>query len=370
MIRETSTPRRSMLLHGLLLMLRNPGAVLWTYAFNVGIAGLFSIRRHEQLSALLSHSLAAERLNSAFDLGTLGGVVERMSHHAMGGGRSNYLGLPVYLAVYFLLVPGTLFCYAHTVPARLSIMVSTGFQFFWRFVRITLLTVVISGVVLAPLIGLNSLWSAHVEEQFTGVAVILDELPGLIFIGLVAALLRLYFDLVEVYTIQVGDQFLASGVPDRRVRRALLPALQALRSNFARAYGTFLALTLLGLASVVFMGWIAARTLAQPRAWPLILLTQAGLFVMMATRFWQRGAETILVFDNPLALPAVQEDMEPAGLTLMKDMDPETTHFAGDAQPDPEPAAPSLPEPDPGVFHHELASPPVLPPVLPPDDTK
>jgi hypothetical protein len=24
-----------------------------------------------------------------------------------------------------------------------------------------------------------------------------------------------------------------------------------------------------------------------------------------------------------------------------------------DAQPDPEPAVPSLPEPDPGVFHHE-----------------
>lgn len=28
-------------------------------------------------------------------------------------------------------------------------------------------------------------------------------------------------------------------------------------------------------------------------------------------------------------------------------------HFPGDAIPDPEPAAPSLPEPDPGIFHHE-----------------
>jgi hypothetical protein len=27
-----------------------------------------------------------------------------------------------------------------------------------------------------------------------------------------------------------------------------------------------------------------------------------------------------------------------------------------DPQPDPEPAAPSLPEPDPGVFHHDPAS--------------
>lgn len=31
-------------------------------------------------------------------------------------------------------------------------------------------------------------------------------------------------------------------------------------------------------------------------------------------------------------------------------------HFQHDAQPDPEPAAPSLSEPDPGVFHHEPAT--------------
>lgn len=31
-------------------------------------------------------------------------------------------------------------------------------------------------------------------------------------------------------------------------------------------------------------------------------------------------------------------------------------HLPDDAIPDPEPAAPSLPEPDPGVFHHEPGS--------------
>jgi hypothetical protein len=32
------------------------------------------------------------------------------------------------------------------------------------------------------------------------------------------------------------------------------------------------------------------------------------------------------------------------------------THFPEDPLPDPEPAAPSLAEPDPGVFHHEPAT--------------
>ena len=32
-------------------------------------------------------------------------------------------------------------------------------------------------------------------------------------------------------------------------------------------------------------------------------------------------------------------------------------HLPNDAQPDPEPAVPSLPEPDPGVYHHEINAP-------------
>ncbi len=31
-------------------------------------------------------------------------------------------------------------------------------------------------------------------------------------------------------------------------------------------------------------------------------------------------------------------------------------HFPSDAQPDPEPASPSLDEPDPGVFRHDPAT--------------
>jgi hypothetical protein len=35
---------------------------------------------------------------------------------------------------------------------------------------------------------------------------------------------------------------------------------------------------------------------------------------------------------------------------------PELAQMPFDALPDPEPAAPSLPEPDPGVYHHTPAS--------------
>lgn len=112
--------RRSILAHGLRLVIVSPGALLWTFALNLGIALVFSLRVNAQLASILDHSLAAERLNSAFDLGTLQMTLHRLGYMAPSTGTTAYVGLPIYLLVYFFLVPGTLFCYRTAVPARLA----------------------------------------------------------------------------------------------------------------------------------------------------------------------------------------------------------------------------------------------------------
>ena len=353
-------PRRSILIRGLRLVLAHPGGLLWTYAFNLGLALVFSLRLHAQLASILDHSLAAQRLTSAFDLGTVLNASYRLGEHAPSSGMTSYLGLPVYLLIYFVLVPGTLFSYRSEAPGRLSILFSSGISFFWRFARITLLTLLVSALILGPLAGLQDRWASYVDDRTAGLPAMLEKLPGLLLVAAVACLLRLYFDLVEVYTVQLGDQFRPDGKSDRRVRRVLLPALRALFRNFFRMYFSFSALTVLGLLAA-FSGFaLAARTLANPRVWPTFLLAQAGLLLMLLTRFWQRGAETILACDSPLPAPALSPGM--TGLLLNQAVRPvpmrrRSTDVApnppADAQSDPEPAAPSLAEPDPGVFHPE-----------------
>jgi len=64
--------RRDIFLHGLFFALRRFPAVLWAYIFNLGLALIFSIRIHSQFSAIMDHSLAAQRLIGGFDLGTAG----------------------------------------------------------------------------------------------------------------------------------------------------------------------------------------------------------------------------------------------------------------------------------------------------------
>ena len=310
------TSPRSLLLHGLRLIVARPGAVLWTYAFNLGMALLFSVRVHAQFSDVLNHSLAAERLNTAFDAGTLVAALGRVWHDAPSSGSAPYLGLPLYFVVYFLLVPGTLFCYQTAAPATLRTLLSAGFSFFWRFVRITLLTLLLFAAILGPLIALEGAWSRYVDLHTTGMTAIYEELPGIVLIVLVAALLRLYCDLVEVYIVARGEDpglnAAPNAAPDRRIRKALVPAWRTLRHNFIRIYGVFLLLSLGGLTAVFLTGRVAVHMLAQPRVWPMFLLAQIGLFLLLASRNWQRGVECTLVLENPSLAPQPVLATDPA----------------------------------------------------------
>ena len=338
--------RRSLLIHGLGLTLRRPGAVLWTYLFNLGLALLFAMRFGAQLDAVLTHSLAAQHLGSSFDLGTAIDALTRINDNAPDTGYSGYAGPAVDFILYFLLVPGTLFCYQAGAPAKLATLLHQGILHFWRFLRVTLLSAIVGGLILGGLLALRGHWEEYVDDHFTGNAYRWRVYPLLVVILLLAALLRLYFDLVLAYTVQIGLQIRPNGQPDRRVRRTLLPAFRALKHNFLRIYGTFVLLMFLGLAALVLSWRIGLHTLAQPRVWPLFLLAQIGIFLNLIFRFWQRGAETILTFDNPIH-PAF------ATPSFVKPLTHTPPTHVEDPIPDPEPASATLDRPDENIYHHE-----------------
>jgi hypothetical protein len=306
--------RRSLLAGGLTLTLRNWPALVWTYVFNLGLALLFSLPLHGQISAVTANSFASQRLSAGFDLGVVGDVIRKLHEGPGSSAPVSFLSTPIYLVLYFLIVPGTLFCYQTGVPARLSTLMQTGLMYFWRFVRITLVSFVVFGIVLGVLIAIQNHWATHVDDTSVGRSAWLHEMAGVVVIGLVAAFLRVYFDLVEVYTVQMGMLAPVPGLKanfNRRVRRVLLPAWRAYRANFLRAYFSFVLLTVLGMSAVVVTARLAMHSLGQPRTWPLFVLTQIGLFLMLFTRFWQRGAETIVAQDNPLPFAVAALPVEP-----------------------------------------------------------
>jgi hypothetical protein len=314
--------QRNLFTGGLSLTLRSWPALVWTYFFNVGLAVLFTLPLHSQLSAITAHSLASQRLVGGFDLGTMAGVIAKLAQGPGPATLTSYFSTPIFLALYFLIVPGTLSCYQTGASSQIFPLFEAGFAHFWRFVRIMLVSLVISGPILGGLFALQKLWSAYLDKHILGRPGFLLQLAGLAVIGLVAALLRVYFDLVQVYTVQLGQQAPAAGEQqkrkrERQIRRTLKPAWKALFGNFFRTYLTFVLLAILGLAAVALTARAAMHSLAQPRMWPLFLLAQVGLFLMLLTRFWQRGAETILVLNNPIPLlPALVPEVSVAEAAL------------------------------------------------------
>ena len=356
------TQHRSLFIHGLGLTLRRFPALLWAFAFNFVYSAITTARVSSAIGVVTNTSLAAGPIAHGFDLGTVGGLFLKLNE---GPGLTPGISASVllYFATYFLIVPGTLFCYQTGAPARLSGLLQVGLLHFWRFVRISVLTMVVMGIVLGLLVAIWSKVSDRIDATIVGRPAFLLEAAGLLVIMLVAAVMRLYFDLVEVYTIQLGLHLRPSGKPDRRVRRTLLPAFRALRQNFSRAYLVFVFLSILGFAAVVVTGRIAMHSLAQPRVWPMFLLTQAGLFLLLLTRFWQRGAETTLALTYPIIERPISRTTfvprEQAAQAIHVDPPHHTSH---DPIPDPEPAVPSLAEPDPAVFHHDVSTTPHVTP--------
>jgi hypothetical protein len=360
--------RRNIFLHGLFLTLRRFPAVVWAYVFNLGLALVFSIRLHAQFSSIMDHSLAAQRLTGGFDLATAASTFLRLQDGPSGRNAGTFSAVPLYLLIYFLLVPGTLFCYQTKSSARLSTLFHQGLIHFWRFFRITLLTILVSALLLGPLIFFQGKWADHVDKHAVERPAFFAVLIGYIVIFLVASILRLYFDLVEVYTVELGLHLRHNGKPDRRVRRALAPAWRTLRAHFSQVWPIFLFLTLLGASAVILTARVSMHMLAQPRVWPTFLLAQFGLFFLLFTRFWQRGAETSLTLQNPIFRPSPLPILPVVG--KVNPVDPlqpnnpippnqisETAQIL-DPIPNPEPASPSLGEPDPQIFHHNPTKPP------------
>ncbi|MBS1798555.1 MAG: hypothetical protein JSS95_01885 [Acidobacteria bacterium] len=393
---------RSILLHGLGLALRRLPAFLWTYLFSLVLALGFCYPLKIGLSNILDHSLAAQRLSSGFDVGTAVDAAMRVHEGPAGQALAltSHGAVPAYLLLYLLLVPGTLFCYITRTRAHLSTLLRQGVIYFWRFVRIALLTLLAALFLLGPFVVLQGHWSALIDDNFVGRTSLLLRLAGMLVVLLAASLLRLYFDLVEAYTVQLAVEHERNSRPDRRVRRTLEPAFRLLRQHFFRAWLVFLLLAIMGAAAAFFSARTAMHMLAQPHAWPMFLVSQLGLMAMLFTRFWQRGAEVSLVIQHPLpflrerpAIPFAARSAKPATqppappplpdrphhIEMIYNPDPltplypaplstddtltratagEQTANMPDPIPNPEPAAPSLDEPDPGVFHHDPQKPP------------
>jgi hypothetical protein len=305
-------PLPSLLVQGFRLTLRNWPFVVWAYAVNLVFGLLAGIPFATGLAPFLDHSLAAQKIAGTIDLAYLA----ELEIHLRAGNffpiamrTAGYLNL-LQLLVLFVLFAGTIFAYVSAEPAQLSVLLRGGVAYFWRFVRAAILAGGIALLILGGLVGiraavLDRLSATHFDRQIF----LYWAISGAVVL-LAALLVRLWWDLVEIYIVRNAMD------GELQVRQALLPAFRLLLRHFFRAAGCFLLVGAAGVSAFAVCLYLW-KALPAHQVWVACLLAQLGLFLLLASRFWQRGVEAALVMsaDPPMVaaaeIAAMVEEDEP-----------------------------------------------------------
>jgi hypothetical protein len=296
-------PLPNLLVQGFLLALRNWPFVVWAYAVNLFFGLLAGVPFAAGLAPFLDHSLAAQRIAGTVDLTYLGELAIHLrdtSFFPIALHTAGWLNL-LQLLVLFLFFAGTIFVYVSAEPPRLSVLLRGGVAYFWRFVRAGILVGCIAGLILGVLFAARAALLARASAvYFDRKLFYYSAISGAVLL-LVALLLRVWFDLVEVYIVRNAMD------GERRAHRALLPALQILFRYFFRTAGSFLLIGVAGLSALALCLYLWKELVPAHQVWIACLLAQIGLFLLLASRFWQRGLGAALVMSADPPIVAVEE---------------------------------------------------------------
>ena len=296
-------PLPNLFVQGFQLALRNWPLVVWAYAVNLVFGLLAGIPFATGLAPYLDHSLAAQRIAGTIDVINLTELfvhVRETSAIPTAIHTAVWLNL-LQLLVLFLLFAGTTFVYVAAEPPRLSVLLRGGVAYFWRFVRAAILAGCIAAVILgilllARVLLLDRAGAVYVERKMF----LYSAISGAVVL-LAALLVRLWWDLVEVYLVRNAMD------GERRVRQALLPALRLLGKYFFRTVGSFFLIGFLGVSALALCLYVWRTLVPAHQVWLACFLAQFGLFLLLASRFWQRGIEATLVMSADPPIVAVEE---------------------------------------------------------------
>lgn len=283
-------PLPGLLVQGFKLALRNWPCLVWVYAVNLLFGLLAAVPFATGLASYLDHSVAAQKIAGTIDLASLGELaihLREAGFFAMAMQTAAWLHL-LQLLVLFVLFAGTVFIFVSAEPPRLSVLLREGIAYFWRFLGAAILAGSVATVILGFLLGIRALLLARANAIYVERQMFLYSMISAAVVLLAGLLVRLWWDLVEVYIVRNAMD------GERRIRHAFLPSLRLLFRHFFRLFGSFL-LTGAAAVSALALFLYFWKMLPAHQVWIAALLAQLGLFLLLAGRFWQRGLEVVLV---------------------------------------------------------------------------
>lgn len=261
---------------------RNLRYIVWFYLLNFLFAWFGASGMGTHAHQIMDHSLYSDKLLHGFDLAVW---VELINRPEFGPTKSAtvpaMLFAVLFLVASLLFMPGVLLGYSSDHRISRDEFFRFCGRNLWRFVRLFVLGAVIVGGVASGLYAAQDALATAADKTnyerlpfFTGVA-------GWVVIFLVLTMVRIWFDLAQTDVVLRDES---------AVRKSVAAGFRMARKNFARLFGTYVAISVVGLA--ILAGGIVLWNMIVPPASILgaFLVSQITMLLLLGTRFWQRAS--------------------------------------------------------------------------------
>lgn len=312
--------RKGVVAAGFGLLWRRPGVLWWVFIVSLILGGLGALPATINIGHALNHSLAGQQLTTRFDLGM---YFELLRLPEVDISRYDpAVGVSVFLFFLFMLfvTGGILETYRQDRRLNTGEFFTASGAFFWRFVRLLLLSIIPFVIVGMIYQGLSKL-ADHIGDRATADQVgIFSSLAAVIIFMLLALWVRLWFDLAQVRAVVQNE---------RGMWRNLWKSLGVTwRAGLYWRYVLIALVAWIALAICLVL-WAHVPSPATPL---IFLVLELIIFAQLATRLWQlasamtwyrRYAESLVVVQPiPETIPPSAELAETPVATDLPPADP------------------------------------------------
>jgi hypothetical protein len=297
---------------GFSLLWRQQGILWWVFVVNFVCGALGTIPALLTLRRALAHSLAGQPLSKGFDVGMFVELLRLPNISLMHASTTSYIFAFVFFLFMLFVSGGILETYHLDRKLTTGDFFAASGAYFWRFVRLMLLSLIPFIVVSMVYQGLmkvsDSVGDRAIADQ---VGIFLFWFAIVVFL-LLALMVRLWFDIAQVRAVAQNERGMW-----RNTWKAFRITFRAFPSLFRMYFCiTFFAWATLIVGLVI---WVKLPPTVTPITFVLLELI---LLAQLATRFWQlasamtwyqRHAEVVPADSVDYTTPQPQEIAEPPG---------------------------------------------------------
>ena len=298
------------------LVWRRQRVLWWIFAVNF-ILAFFSIHGVvPRIGSVLDHSLAAQRLVNGFDVGAFSELLLQPGISPLSVSPAAMAYSLVFFVFMLFVTGGILEVYRRDSRVSTAEFFESSGAFFWRFVRLVIflllciIPVAIFDVILRTI-------GNHIDERaISAMTIVWFRIAAGIVLLFLLLILRLWFDMAEVHSVAQNE---------RRMRRSLAVAWRITFANFGRLFWLYFSISIVACIGFGFGLWLWMYVLPPTAITGAFFLSQAMILWWLATRLWQRSAETLWYQRNfvpaappvsytPATYPAVAPQTPPSPL--------------------------------------------------------